>query len=108
MDTSKTPTKSAEEVEAVIATIKGRMPEVYKAIQSKADTLGKLAFALVRSGIKGQPNCFYAFEHGHVVGTPFTLHDINRDVAQLMVTLGVDHVVVWPELAVQQQIQAGA
>lgn len=104
MDTTKTPA----EVEEVIATIKGRMPEVYKAIQSKAATLGKPAFALVRNGIKGQPNCFYAFERGHVVGTPFTLQDINRDVAQLMVTLGVDHVVVWPEHAVQQQLKAGA
>lgn len=108
MDTTKTPTKSAEETEAVIATIKGRMPETYKAIQAKACTLGKSAFALVRNGIKGQPNSFYAFERGYVVGTPFALDDINRDVAQLMVTLGVDHVVVWPELAVQQQIQAGA
>ena len=43
-----------------------------------------------------------------VVGTPFTLTDIARDVAQLMVTFGVDHVVVWPEHAVQQQIKAGA
>jgi len=108
MDTTKTPTKSAEEVEAVIATIKGRMPEVYKAIQSKASTLGNAAFSLVRNGIKGQPNCFYAFERGHVVGTPFAMEDINRDIAQLMVTLGVDHVVVWPELAVQQQPHGGA
>lgn len=104
MDTTKTPA----EVEEVIGTIKTRMPEVYKAIQSKAATLGKPAFALVRNGIKGQPNCFYAFERGHVVGTPFTLTDIARDVAQLMVTFGVDHVVVWPEHSVQQQLKAGA
>lgn len=104
MDTTKTPA----EVEEVIGTIKTRMPEVYKAIQSKAATLGKPAYALVRNGIKGQPNCFYAFERGHVVGTPFTLTEIARDVAQLMVTFGVDHVVVWPEHAVQQQIQQGA
>lgn len=101
MDTLKTP----EEVEAVIATIKTQMPETYKSIQSKASQIGKGAFALVRGGIKGQPNCFYAFERGHVVGTPFDLPEIARDVAQLMVTLGVDHAVIWPEHAVQQQVQ---
>jgi hypothetical protein len=101
MDTLKTP----EEVEAVIATIKTRMPETYKSIQAKAQALGKSAYALVRAGIKGQPNCFYAFERGHIVGTPFTLTEISRDVAQLMCTLGVQHCIVWPEHAVQQLVR---
>jgi hypothetical protein len=100
-----TPVKSAEEVEAVIATIKARMPETYKSIKAKAEALGPATFGLVRAGIKGQPNCFYAFERGHVVGTPFNVTEIARDVAQLMVTLGVEHAVIWPEHAVQQQVK---
>ena len=108
MDTTKTPAKSPADVEAVIGIIKAHMPETYSSIQAHAQTLGKGAYALVRSGIKGQPNCFYAFERGHVVGTPFTLTEIARDVAQLMVTLGVQSVVVWPEHAVQQQVREQA
>ena len=104
MDTFKTPA----EIEQVIVTIKTLMPETYKSIQAKATEIGKAAFALVRSGIKGQPNCFYAFERGHVVGTPFALADIQRDIAQLMCTLAVEHVVIWPEQAVQQAAMAGA
>ena len=105
MDTTKTPAKSPADVEAVIDTIKRHMPETYKSIQLKASELGKGAYGLVRNGIKGQPNCFYAFERGHVVGTPFTVPDMARDVAWLMVTLGVDHAVVWAEQAVQQQLR---
>lgn len=108
MDTTKTPVKSAEEVEAVIATIKTKMPRTYAAIQAKAQDLGKAAFALVRSAIKGQPNCFYANEAGWVVGTRFDQSEISRDVAQLLVCHGVDHFIVWPEHAVQQQIKTGA
>ncbi len=100
-----TPVKSAAEVEAVIATIKTQMPETYKSIKAKAETLGQATYALVRAGIKGQPNCFYAFERGHIVGTPFTLTEIARDVAQLMCTLGVHHCIVWPEHAVQQLVR---
>lgn len=104
MDTLKTP----EEIEAVIATIKTRMPETYKSIKAKAEVLGKSAYALVRAGIKGQPNCFYAFERGNVVGTPFTLTEISRDVAQLMVTLSVEHCIIWPEHALGQALSSPA
>lgn len=105
MDTFKTPMKSAAEVDAVIATIKTQMPETYNSIRDKAKTLGPATYALVRAGIKGQPNCFYAFENGHIVGTPFSLTDIARDVAQFMCTLGVQHCIVWPEHAVQQLVR---
>lgn len=100
-----TPVKSAEEVEAVIATIKTHMPETYKSIKAKAENLGPATYSLVRAGIKGQPNCFYAFERGRIVGTPFTLTEIARDVAQLMCTLGVQHCIVWPEHSVQQRVR---
>jgi hypothetical protein len=52
--------------------IKTQMPMVYGAIQDKAQQIGKDAFALVRKGLRGEPNTFYAFERGYVVGTPFS------------------------------------
>jgi hypothetical protein len=82
-------------VEQQIADIKAHMPETYKAIQAKAAVIGKPAFALVRRGLRGEANCFYAFERGHVVGTPFSLVEVTRDIAQYMVTFGVSHAVVW-------------
>lgn len=77
--------------------IKNHMPETYKSIQSKAQEMGKQAFALVRRGLRGEPNCFWAMERGHVVGKPFSLQDVQRDIAQYMVTFGCEHVVVWAE-----------
>ena len=51
-------------IEQQIADIKAHMPEVYKSIQAKAAAIGKPAFALVRKGLRGDANCFYAFERG--------------------------------------------
>jgi len=82
-------------VDQQIADIKAHMPKTYEAIQAKATEIGKPAFALVRRGLRGEANCFYAFERGHVVGTPFSLADITRDIAQYMVTFGISHVCVW-------------
>lgn len=82
-------------VDQQIASIKANMPETYKSIQSKAAEIGKPAFALVRRGLRGEANCFYAFERGHVVGTPFSLVEVTRDIAQLMVTFGCSHVCIW-------------
>lgn len=78
-----------------IAVIKAAMPETYKSIQAKAAEIGKQAWTLARAGLAGQPNCFYAFERGHVVGTPFSLVEVQRDVAQYMVTLGCAHVCIF-------------
>lgn len=82
-------------IEEQIATIKANMPEVYKSIQEKAQQRGKAAFALVRRGLRGEPNCFYAFERGHVVGTPFNQTDIMPQIAMYMVRFGCSHIVVW-------------
>lgn len=84
-------------VDQQIADIKAHMPETYKSIQAKAAVIGKPAFALVRRGLRGEANCFYAFERGHVVGTPFTLVEVARDIAQYMVTFGIDHLCVWQD-----------
>lgn len=80
-----------------IALIKRDMPNVYRSIQAKAETIGNEAFALVRQGIRGKPGCFYAFERGHVVGTPFGNHAITADVAETMVAFGCAHVCIWAD-----------
>lgn len=88
------------EVAAKIDQIKQHMPEVYKCIKNKAAEIGNVAFELVRRGLRGEPDCFYAFEGGRVVGTPFALHEVSRDVAQYMVTFGCVHVCIFKQVPV--------
>ena len=83
------------DVTPLINEIKAYMPETYASIQAKAQVVGNVAYELVRRGLRGEANCFYAFERGRVVGTPFSLHEISRDVAQYMVTLGCAHVCIF-------------
>lgn len=85
------------DVEARVRQIKDHMPEVYRAIQDKAEDIGREAYAMVRRAIAGQPNTFYAFERGYVVGTPFSKHDITADLAMAMVAFGTTYAVVWAE-----------
>jgi len=84
-------------IEVGIAAIKAHMPEVYASIRAQSDLIGKGAFALVRRGLKGETNCFYASERGRVVGTPFTGPHLGLmiDVSNLMVEFGVKHVAMW-------------
>lgn len=86
---------SSMTVEEQIAQIKANMPQVYKSIQAKAAAIGKPAFALVRRGLRGEANCFYAFEQGHVVGAPFNQGDVMPEIARYMVQFGCDHIVIW-------------
>ena len=83
------------DVQAKIEEIKGAMPETYASIQAKAKEIGNEAYVLVRKGLRGEANCFYAFEKGRVVGTPFNLVEVTRDIAQYMVTFGCAHVCIW-------------
>lgn len=100
MDTSK---KTPEQVAQVLQVIKTKMPNVYKAIQAKASEIGQEAFSLVRQGVRGEPYKFYAFEAGHVVGTPFTGHPIEASVAQWMCQFDCPFVCMWPESASTSQ-----
>lgn len=84
-----------ETVDQQIANIKAHMPETYKSIQAKAAETGKAAFGIVRRGLRGEPNCFYAFERGHVVGTPFNQTDVMPTTAFYMVAFGCCHIVLW-------------
>lgn len=99
--------------QAAIREIKVHMPETYKAIQAKADEIGKAAFGLVRRGIRGEANCFYAVEGGRVVGHPFNLPGLAGDIASLIVQFGCRHMVWWQlpkdlhDQTVQTYAQAG-
>ena len=88
-------TRTAGDVNSLIQQIKSFMPETYKSIQAKAERIGNDAFSLVRRGLRGEANCFWAMEAGRVVGTPFTLVEVQRDIAQYMVTFGCAHVCIF-------------
>lgn len=88
----------AAQADKQIATIKASMPGVYGAVQAKAEEIGREAFALVRRGARGEPNCFYAFEGGRVVGTPFD-QEVTPEVAQLIVRFGATFLCMWPAAA---------
>lgn len=82
-------TKTAKlDVSGKIEEIKAFMPETYKSILAKAGEIDKRAYELVRRGLRGEPNCFYAFEAGRVVGTPFATGPLPDHVAKLMVEFG--------------------
>lgn len=83
------------DVSAKLEEIKTYMPETYQGIKARADLIGGEAYVYVRRGLRGEPNCFYAFEAGRVVGTPFNLIDQARDVAQMMVTQCPSSMCLW-------------
>ena len=85
------------DVTAQINEIKAHMPETYKAIQAKAYESGNVVYEYVRRGLRGEPNCFYAFERGWVKGKPFDGKELEltRDVKCNMVELGCAHVCFW-------------
>lgn len=87
-----------EKVRRQIDLIKSGMPETYRAIQDKAEVAGALVWPMVRRGMAGQPNCFYALERRQFVGTPFAQCDITDMVAGNMVRFGVDSFVIFGDV----------
>lgn len=85
-----------KEVEALLL-IKTRMPETYAAIQEKAAQYGNQVYTLVRHGIRGKANAFWAMEAGHVVGTPFSGHSAQAVTAEALVRFGCAHVCIIAE-----------
>lgn len=83
------------DVSAKIEEIKRFMPGVYGAIQTKAAEIGNVAYELVRRGLRGEVNTFYAFEAGRVVGTPFNTGPIPAETAALMVQFGCAFVCIF-------------
>jgi hypothetical protein len=105
MDTkTETAMKSSEEIAAVIEVIKARMPGTYKAIKLKADSIGKPAYEYVRRGIRGEPNCFYAFENFNVVGTKFS---IEHEDATYMVEFGSTFCIIFGDRLKKAEVQHG-
>lgn len=85
-------------VEQRLNVIKRNMPEVLAVIREKAEKYGPAVYALVRRGLRGEPGCFYAFEKGHVVGTPFgQATPVMVGAAQFLVEFGCAHVCIWPD-----------
>ncbi|MFD1709076.1 hypothetical protein FVQ98_14590 [Ottowia sp. GY511] len=95
---SRTEQEQAAAVAKGLATIKAHMPQTYADIQAKAKgSLGNEAFALVRRSLRGEPNCFYAIEGGHVVGAPFMDMAANlEEVITLGLAFGIGFMIVWP------------
>ena len=83
------------DVTGKIEEIKQFMPETYKSIRAKSAEIGNVAFELVRKGLRGEANCFYAFEAGRVVGTPFATGPLPDSVARLMVEFGCAFVCIF-------------
>ena len=93
------PATTAIEVEQTIDIIRRQMPMVYGMVTDKAKEIGNEAYAHVRAGLRGEPNRFYAFEAGWVVGTPFTDAEVTDALAGYMVRFGVNACALWPVAA---------
>lgn len=96
MDT-RTPQGGKLDVTAKIDQIKNHMPKTYADIKARSEVFGNAPYEFVRRGLRGEANCFWACEDGWVVGTPFTLVEVARDIAQYMVTFGDNRVVQFHE-----------
>lgn len=101
--------RAAVDVEAKITEIKTHMPNVYASIQRKATQIGGQAYELVRRGLRGERDCFYAIEAGRVVGTAFDVsHPDIAITALAMVDLGVQCcVTIWPIWTLPWEINRG-
>ena len=104
MDTL-TANRSKEDVEQDLHTIRTRMPKLYEAIKERAKMQPEV-YALVRRGLRGESNCFYAMEAGHVMGAPFAgerwakVADVLREQA---LQFGFGFVVMWGDTPAADQ-----
>ena len=65
------------------------MPEVWKKIgEFRADWGKEHVAECIRRGMQGEPDWFYAFEAGHIVGTPFKADPALASMLNLAVALG--------------------
>jgi hypothetical protein len=81
-------------IDEQLKTIRTKMPETYKEINKRVAASGNGVFALVRKGLRGEANCFWAMEAGYVMGTPFT-QGIQKEVAKYMVEFGCAQVCIF-------------
>lgn len=85
-------------IQQQIEVIKTRMPETYKAIGDKAHHIGSEAYVLVKRALRGEPNCFWAMERGHVMGTPFSQSPVTDYIARNMVEFGCAYVCIFADV----------
>lgn len=98
----------AQYIDAQLALIKAHMPMTYKAVKDKAGEIGNKAYSLVRQGIVGRPNKFYAIEAGRAVGTPF-VNVVGADqLADYIRQFGCTFLILWAAEAQQAGQQGGA
>lgn len=84
MDTSTAKIDVSEQLN----TIKAHMPETYNTIKARAAVIGNDVYTLVRQGLRGEPNCFWAMEKGWVMGAPFNMEQVQQYTAWAMVSFG--------------------
>lgn len=90
-----------------LAFIKANMKDTYAAIQARA-AIKKGTYALVRRGLSGKPNGFYANERGHVVGFPLEKStEITREAAYQLVVWGSPFYILWGDHVNEVQELAG-
>jgi hypothetical protein len=86
---------SVEEMRARLQHIKDHMPQTYELICAKAVDMGDEVWGMVRRGVRGVPNEFWAMEAGHFAGTPFDLKKVQDEIAWGMVNFGDTFAVVF-------------
>lgn len=81
---SQQPSQAAAKID-----MRSQMPETAKWIDDKrAEHGAEFVNGCIRRAMKGEPGFFYAFERGHVLGTPFPAsHPIAKD-QEYAVTMG--------------------
>jgi hypothetical protein len=88
-------------VDGQLDQIKAHMPITYAAIKAKAGDIGSKAYSLVRQGIVGKPNRFYAIEAGRAVGTPFVNVVGAEQLAEYIRQFGCTFLILWAAEAQQ-------
>lgn len=81
------------EADKQIKVIKDHMPGVLQAIRTEASIRGDSVYGLVRRGVLGEADCFYALEGGRVIGTPFAAASMV-EVALQIVQFGVTYLLM--------------
>nr|WP_145544766.1 hypothetical protein [Variovorax boronicumulans] len=84
----KDSTPDRQNVDQQLAVLRSQMPDVYKSIQAEAAARGRVVYEWVRRALRGEPDLFYAFERGYVMGTPFSDPTVMGEIAACMVAFG--------------------
>lgn len=75
--------------------LREQMPNVARLVDEQRETLGKAYVnECIRAAVAGKPDKFYAFEAGHVLGTPFTRDTVLHEAVRCCVALGGSYAMV--------------